>query len=262
MSEDRTLRAGSFRVTVVEPTDVVDVAGDARDVFEAVWQRLPPFVEDNSFCALPGDGCFLKGQRMRPHARLEAVRQARRLVREVAFLRRMRAAGVPVPKLLAWGVETKFGCSLRSFLLLRLLSDAEDLRAIIRRTTAAERGDLWRPVGAVVAQLHATRLFHRDLTARNLMVQRREGAVRVHLIDCPRAEYGRLAPRRAFLRRSDLFRLGRSVLKAGGEPDEVRLLLRHVGAEHADQMLAAIVGSAGHGRRRPLRTSLWIAFGV
>ena len=267
MADERVLEDGGFRVTVLEPTSIVDGSGDAAAAFERAWDRLPPFVEDNSFCALDDDGgVFLKGQRIRPRFHTESLRQAGRLSRETRFMLRMHAAGLPVPEVLAYGVQRHFGVSVRAFLLLRLLPGAEDLRSVIRRTTPEERADVWEPVGRLVTQLHDTHLFHRDLTARNVLVRRDdksdERGVRAHLIDCPRAEHGSFGPRRSFLRRSDLFRLGRSVLKAGGEESEVRALLAAARTPQPDALCEVIARSARKGGERSLRTKLWVAFGV
>jgi tRNA A-37 threonylcarbamoyl transferase component Bud32 len=163
---------------------------------------------------------------------------------------------------LAHGVERRFGVVVRSFLLLRLVPNTRDLRLVVRNTSPGERDDLWEPVGRMVAALHATRLFHRDLTARNVLVRRADGAVDVHLIDCPRAERGWFPPRRAFLRRSDLFRLGRSILKAGGDDDEVRRLLEAAGVARPEIVRAMIGRSLRRGGNRTTRTQLWMIFGV
>jgi tRNA A-37 threonylcarbamoyl transferase component Bud32 len=265
MAEGTTLRRGNVRVTVLRPTSLVDGTGDARDAFERVWARLPPFEEDNSFTSLDEDGgVFLKGQRIRPRFHWETPLQTGRLVRETRCLLRMHAAGVAVPEVLAHGVVRRAGLSMRAFVLLRLLHGAEDLRALVDRTGPAERAELWEPVGGVVARMHGAGLYHRDLTARNLLVRRTKGAVVVHVIDCPRAASARLSSRRSYLRRSDLYRLARSLRRCGATDPELRTLLRAAG--YADTGVAELLDRVGPvvgpGSDRSLRTKLWVTFGV
>ena len=254
---------GSVRVTVLRPTSVVDGTGDAREAFERVWARLPPFEEANSFCVLAHDGgLFLKGQRIQPRVRVESLLQSNRLLHETRYLGHMHDLGVPVPEILAHGVERCGGVPVRTFLLLRHVADSEDLRALVSRTTVGERRDVWEPVGNAVARLHAVGLFHRDLTARNVLVRPRGGEAAVHLIDCPRAEWGRLPLRRKFLRRSDLFRLGRSILAAGGTEGEVRTMLCAYGARDVEEVLTQLACAR---RERPtarMRAKVWVTLGV
>jgi tRNA A-37 threonylcarbamoyl transferase component Bud32 len=255
------------RIEVLVPTSIAPESSDEREAFGQVWARLPAFVDGDSACLdLPelDGGIFLKGRRLRSDGRFKSLRRAGRLVREVSWLQRLRAAGVAAPEVLAYGVERRRLVPLRSFVVLRLVSGARDLRAYLRETGPDTPGRLalWDVIGRFVADLHATRLFHRDLTARNLLLEGQGANVRVWLIDCPRAEHGWLGPRRAFLRRADLFRLGRSVLFEGATTDELRALLSAAGERSPEKLLRYLERSMRtkeHGRS--LRTRLWLAFG-
>lgn len=90
-----------------------------------------------------------------------------RAMAEFALLRRLRGAGVPVPRPLLAGVR-RAGLFDRCAIVVERIPGAEDLwRKLDRAPLAA---GLWRQLGAVVAQMHAAGVDHRDLNCRNLLL--------------------------------------------------------------------------------------------
>lgn len=263
MDDVASLQSGRCRVVCEGPTTLAAASGDAVATFERLWSCLREFDGTNAFCFLDEDGgLFLKGQRLPDRVTPSAVLQSRRMLREVENLRALRAAGLPVPQVVLHGVERRFGVPTRSLVVLRRLEGSMSLREVLKRTSAHERAGLWEAVGRVVAAMHRIGFVHRDLTARNILVQRADGDFGVHLIDCPRGEFAGSRGRFARLRREDHFRLGRSVLDLGGAESEVRALFAATGFDEADRAMAMIDVSRRAGGARPLRTKFWVAFGV
>ncbi len=259
-------RPGRYEVEVLAPCSLVgDGAGvaDVRAAFERVWARLPAFEEDNAFIALPGEGLFLKGQRIRPRIHQETLRQARRLIREVECLRRVAAAGVPVPEVVAFGTHRRFGAHVRTFLIQRLIPDAVELRTIVRSTRPGDntRAAVLLAVGKAIAAMHGVGAFHRDLASRNILVRDSESAPRVTFIDCPRAEVLSPGSRAEGRRRSDLFRLTRNIRRYDPADDELLDLLRTAGADDPDAYLRMARRFEGDGLRRDWSVKLWLATG-
>lgn len=256
-------RSGRIRVTIAAPTSLAHPGTGVAEAFERLWRRLPEFEGNNASCFLDEDGgTFLKGQRLRVRGGAATLLQAGRLAREVRTLAALRSSGLPVPEIVLHGVETRLGVPVRALLVLRRLQAARSLRDELRATQPNERADLWEPLGGVVARMHAAGIFHRDLTARNILVQRQGGPPRIHLIDCPRGAVAPPAARRGFLRRADLFRLGRSILHDGGTEREVRRVVQACGFGDPDRLIEMVRRSLDAGGARPLRTKIWVGFGV
>jgi len=250
-------------VCLVAPCPLVGDTSDPRAAFERVWAQLPDFAEDNAFIALPDEGLFLKGQRIRPRVHQETLRQARRLVREVELLQRVGAAGVPVPEIVAHGTHRRFGAHVRSFLIQRLIPDSRDLRQLLRDTHAgdATRAATLVATGAAIADMHRAGVFHRDLTSRNILIQDTGSAPTVTFIDCPRAEVRAPGSRSDARRRSDLFRLARNVRRYAISDDELQTLLETAGAEHPDRYQTMVRRFESDGGGRSWRIRLWLATG-
>ena len=243
-------------------------AASSRDAarFEAVWARLPDDDDHvNRFTDVENGTLFLKGQVTPLLWGLRHALSPPGILRELRGLQWMRDAGIMVPDVIAWGVERRLGVVRRCFLVLDRIRDAVDLRRLGRDDDdPVRRRAVLETLGRVVARMHTASLFHRDLSGRNVLVTGWDGGKQpeIVLIDCPRAERGRYGPRIAFLRRADLYRLTRSVLKLGATDDEARLLLDTAGARDPETVLAHAKTSIATRATRPLRANLWLILGL
>lgn len=264
MARDATIRRVEARV----PNSLVPTAAEEPTAFERVWERLPASEQENVFTFVEEDGgLFVKGQQPMRRGRPTPARRRRRILNEVRSLRRLAELELPVPELVAWGVEEDHGVVQRSFLVLRQIPEAVSLDEFLSSATvtAATRAGVLSQVGGVVRRLHECSVFHRDLSARNLMVQQGAGGhCAVWIIDCPRAEESRLPLRRGFLRRADLYRLARSLLKVGATDDEVLTTLAAAGAPPAlrTALRRHVAASLDSGASRPWRANLWLMLGL
>ena len=231
-------------------------------VFERIWAMLPEGRGVNRVGSGPG-GCFLKGQALPLSWALRHWFRPPGIPREVEALTRLRGAGIRVPRVLGFGMLRRWGLLRRSLLLLEHISDAEDLAQCLgRRSSDEERLRVFEAVGRAVARMHAVSFHHRNLSARNLLVRDGVSGPEVLVIDCPRAEWARFAPRTAFLRRDDRLRLVRSALRCGASDAEVRRLLEALGADEVERIVELARDSIRRRRSRPLRARAWLILGV
>jgi 3-deoxy-D-manno-octulosonic acid kinase len=180
-----------------------------------------------------------------------------RLARETKALLALRRAGVPVPEILAWGVEWSGLLPVRTLLLEQRIPGAEDLDAFIRRERAeAARRRVLGAVGDAVRQLHDAGLFHGDLATRNVLVRPEPSGVDVWFIDCPRAKLHVARWRHDYLARRDRALLSHHMTRAGAARDEVRMLLEACGEEHLD--VATQYAENRERERRNPRSQLWL----
>lgn len=230
--------------------------------FERIWAMLPVARAVNRVGSGPG-ACFLKGQRLPLSWALRHWLRPPGILREVESLDWLRAAGIPVPRVLGFGRLRRCGVLRRCLLLLERIPNALDLEQRLgRRESAAERILLFRAVGRVVARMHAESFYHRNLATRNLLIRDGVSGPEVLIIDCPRAEWGRFAPRAAFLRRVDRLNLTRSALRCGASDAELRCLLDALGAGETERILELARESIRRGRSRPLRVRAWLILGI
>lgn len=127
-----------------------------------------------------------------------------RCFREWRLLDRLRHQGLPVPRPVA-ARYTRTGLAYRQDLVTVRLPGAEPLAVRLAR----EGGDepLWTAVGELVGRFHAHGVWHADLTAHNLQVDRGDA---LWLLDFDR---GRLRGPGSAWRRRNLARLRRSLEK-------------------------------------------------
>ncbi|MEW6324843.1 MAG: lipopolysaccharide kinase InaA family protein [Nitrospirota bacterium] len=112
--------------------------------------------------------------------------KVRRLRREVAALQWLRAAGLPVPDLLAWGVRRRWGVVTASFFVTAGLEDAGALSPRPAAYSPCEDEDAapWLTALARTAgQMHRAGFFHGNLYGRNVLFEPQTG--RLFLIDFP-----------------------------------------------------------------------------
>lgn len=215
----------SYRVEILEPSSLLSVVDDPARAFERVWRRIPQSRPRRLWGFLEDDGgLFVKGLRSLRGRGPRGFCEGLRTHRELRHLQRMAERGLPVPRVLAYGQERRAGFPTRSFLVQRLLVGAQDLDRWLAAHPAGTPGRprLLERLGALVARMHAVGVFHRDLSCRNILVCDEH---RLHLIDCPRARIDPPALRRPSLRRADLFRLVKGLLRDGVEEHELEPFL-------------------------------------
>jgi tRNA A-37 threonylcarbamoyl transferase component Bud32 len=108
--------------------------------------------------------------------------------REARTLDALRRAGIGCPEWIAVG-EDDHG---RSFLLIRALTDARDLRLLLRESPASGRAQqgprhqrrLARELGEALARLHDAGFDHPDLHAKHILVD--SNLRSIHFLDCQR----------------------------------------------------------------------------
>lgn len=130
--------------------------------------------------------------------------QRTRCFREWHLLDELRRRGLPVPRPVA-ARYSRQGLIYRQDLVSLRIPDAEPLSTRLVREGGEER--LWRAVGELVGRFHAHGVWHADLTAHNLQIDR---ADRIWLLDFDR---GRFRGPGAAWRRRNLARLRRSLAK-------------------------------------------------
>jgi len=124
--------------------------------------------------------------------------------REWHLLARLREMGLPVPQPLVARVVRK-GLVYRADLATARISDARTLAQYLLAQRPTER--FWQAVGATIRRFHARGVYHADLNAHNVLVDR---AGRLHLIDFDR---GRLRAPHPSWQTANLNRFQRSLEK-------------------------------------------------
>ncbi len=266
----------ALEIHVLTPTAMLPQTIEPKDGFERIWQRTHFddgvtasgwrghwFLSGDPTDAAGSEGLVLKAQRApRGRGRLQRADRAYRTLREIAGLRALGEDGVPVPELVAWGIERCGGRPERTFLLQRCVEGAEDFHALLsRERQPAARRRAIDAVGAAVAALHKRGHFHRNLACRNLLLREREGALEVFFIDCPRVAYDAPAWRRGYFARADRVFLGLHAAKTGASEDELRALLVACGEPNASRVLAPVRTRLAE-RPITLRERVWLWLGI
>ncbi|MDR2365126.1 MAG: hypothetical protein LBD68_04625, partial [Zoogloeaceae bacterium] len=99
--------------------------------------------------------------------------------------------GIPVPEIVACGMERRLGAFYRGALVTREIPDAIDLARLAQERDPRLQNRRWaenvmRQVAAHARVLHAHRFAHNDLKWRNILVDK---AGKVWFIDCPLGNY-------------------------------------------------------------------------
>ena len=266
----------ALEIHVLTPTAMLPLTIEPKDGFERIWQRtyfdesvnasgwrghwfLPVDPSD----AVGSEELILKAQRApRGRSSLQRADRAYRMLREIKGLRALGEDGVPVPELVAWGIERCGGRPERTFLLQRRVEGAEDFHALLsRERRPAARRRAIDAVGAAVAALHARGHFHRNLACRNLLLRERGDALEVFFIDCPRVVCDAPAWRRGYFARADRVFLALHAAKTGASGDELRALLAACGEPDANRALSPVRTRLAE-RPVTLRERAWLWLGI
>jgi tRNA A-37 threonylcarbamoyl transferase component Bud32 len=104
-------------------------------------------------------------------------------------LARFAAWGIPSARLVAYGLERRWGGFRRGVLITEEVRDADDLATLVARADPRLSDSGWvrsvlDQVAAATRRMHAEGFVHNDLKWRNLLVTRGD-VPHVHFIDCP-----------------------------------------------------------------------------
>ncbi len=254
-----------YLLNIERPLSLLSGTIDPREGFENIWAQLPQFERGSAWTFLPNEGgLFLKGQIEPFSLRPKLLTRRKRILHEQIGLGWMRARGLPVPEVIAWGAEYKWGLPTRTFLLQRRVMDALDLQYYLSDVEMAgnSRIKVLQELGHSVRQLHGAGLAHRDLYLRNILVAVRSGQQQLIFIDCPRAERRRYWPRAGFLRRADLYSVARDALKFNVSLQEIEAFLHGAGETDPKPVIEHAQRAYRLGQARPLRSNIWLMFGI
>ena len=133
-----------------------------------------------------------------------------RCYQELLLLEQMYLQGLPVPKPIAARVQ-KNGLFYRADLLIEKILNASDLVYQLKREALSEAR--WHMIGALVAKFHQAGIYHADLNAHNILMDKDD---KFWLIDFDRCE-NRIAS--SDWQQANLARLKRSFYKEQGLHD-------------------------------------------
>jgi len=134
-----------------------------------------------------------------------------RAFREFRLLADAQARGLPVPAPFAARFQ-RGGPWYRADILVAAIEGVRTLAQLLGELTTTIP---WRGIGAAVGRMHAAGIWHADLNAHNILIDRAEA---VWLVDFDRARHR--APQQGW-RQDNLARLRRSLQKLGAAPGEV-----------------------------------------
>jgi tRNA A-37 threonylcarbamoyl transferase component Bud32 len=230
--------------------------------FERIWRRLDFGPRAwRSHRLLPEDqGLFIKGLRVPLVVGSQAWRRRWDIHHEIAVLRRLGGAGLPVPRPIAWGFTSTLGVPRRSFLLIGAVSDSVNVAELLRTPGPRERRlAALRAAGAVVARMHGLGIRHGDLACRNILLRWRDDVPEAFLVDFARAHLAASNDRR--LRRTDLDRLAKTARRNGASEEEVLALLQPA-AGHDAARIVQLSRAMRRIRLRPLRKLRLLAWRI
>ncbi len=108
--------------------------------------------------------------------------QATRAAKEFSLLKTMAKLKLPAPTPIAYRV-IKSGLRYRADIITGRIVDASDLVALLSKQALSQT--LWRAIGQCIQAFHRQGIYHHDLNAHNILIDRQD---KVWLIDFDRGE--------------------------------------------------------------------------
>jgi len=254
-----------FQIEIVQSTPLLGSAPDPAAAFERIWEMIPKDRPKRLWKFMPEEGLFIKGRTAQVNFSRKNFVRSRRITTEVRALHAFAERGLPVPEIVAWGTEHQAGLATRSFLILRLFDGVVDLERYLLDDVDADRAGRRRAVfvkvGQLIRQLHEAGCIHRDLSDRNILVHLDGDEPVVRLIDCPHGRFGFSKSRMARVRREDIFRITRSVLRAGATEQEIIAMLEAAAVDRVGAAIRIARTSLETGVDRSYRRRLWLMTG-
>jgi tRNA A-37 threonylcarbamoyl transferase component Bud32 len=176
--------------------------------------------------------------------------------REAENLIALRAAGLPVPRAVAWWEEPNPAGGARhpfarsAVLMQRVRHDA-NLRQVVERAPREAARAWLRPLAELVARLHASGWYHRDLYLHHFVLAEEPGRpLQIVLLDLGRARLERKPWRRWFVK--DLAALQMSTPAAIGAAARLRFVATYARARGLDRSEARSLARAALAKARRL----------
>ena len=115
-----------------------------------------------------------------------------RATREWAGLMALAEIGIPVPELIGFGEDRRFGRLVGGYIIIRELETAMDLTTFARKVWSVmkppEKQAVLREIRSklfgLVKKAHRNHLFHGDLTWNNILVEKKADEYQLWFIDC------------------------------------------------------------------------------
>lgn len=126
---------------------------------------------------------YLRGGLPRLFVRDLFILRPERPVRELIVTEAARAAGCPVPQVLAVAIEEAL-IGYRGWIVTEALEGVRPLIDVYAERDERERVTLMNTVGAAIRRLHGAGIYHVDLTGYNVLV---DGSDRVLFVDFDRS---------------------------------------------------------------------------
>jgi tRNA A-37 threonylcarbamoyl transferase component Bud32 len=174
--------------------------------------------------------------------------------REAENLLQLRADGFPVPRAVAWweepnpagGARHAFG---RSAVLMQLVRHGANLRQVVERDPRDAARAWLRPLAKLVARLHDSGWYHRDLYLHHVVLAGEIGAdAQLVLLDLGRARKERSPRRRWFVK--DLAALQMSTPAELGARPRLRFVAAYARARGLDRAEARSLARAAFAKAR------------
>jgi len=150
---------------------------------------------------------------------------------EWAGLTAMDKVGIPVPEIVGFGEDRRFGRLVGGYIITRELESAMDLAMFAQNVWYAMQplkkkavlSEIRSKLFYLVKKAHDHNLFHRDLTWKNILVRKESDGYRLWFIDCPRFKSRRIG--RSYLQMVDLSCLTKMALEVLTITERYRSLL-------------------------------------
>jgi len=123
---------------------------------------------------------------------IRAFRLRPRIQAEWENLQRFQQWGIRSEKVLAYGMQRRFGAFIRGAIVTQEIQNSSDLAELANRQNPLLKNMIWlQTVSQQIAEftriLHSHNFAHNDLKWRNILV---DDEAKVYFIDCPQGDFG------------------------------------------------------------------------
>ncbi len=108
---------------------------------------------------------------------------------ELATALRLAAAGIPTPEVLAYAIYPAAGIFARSDVMTRRLPEGDDVPAVWKKASSAERDSMLIAVAKLLNALAAAGTWHADLNLKNIYIAGSGADMTAYLLDVDRVTF-------------------------------------------------------------------------